>query len=51
VRHPAWGPGTVGRVQDDRLTVVFDDIGYKTLDLDLVLDRDLLENESPSSPS
>ncbi|HEV2770081.1 MAG TPA: ATP-dependent DNA helicase RecQ [Solirubrobacteraceae bacterium] len=45
VRHAAWGEGTVARVDtsDDQLTVVFDDIGYKTLGIGLVAERGLLE--------
>jgi ATP-dependent DNA helicase RecQ len=43
VRHPGWGPGTVGQVEDDSLTVVFDSVGYKRLELDIVLERGLLE--------
>ena len=46
VRHPQWGVGTVGQVNDGQLTVVFDTIGYKTLELDLVLERELLAPES-----
>jgi ATP-dependent DNA helicase RecQ len=42
VRHPDWGPGTVGQVEDGRVTVVFDGVGYKTLELELVLQRGLL---------
>ncbi len=43
VRHPEWGAGTVQRAEDDTLTVVFDGVGYKTLAVDVVEDRDLLE--------
>jgi ATP-dependent DNA helicase RecQ len=43
VRHPEWGAGTVQRAEDDMLTVVFDGVGYKTLALDVVEERDLLE--------
>jgi ATP-dependent DNA helicase RecQ len=43
VRHEEWGSGTVGQVEDGQLTVVFDTVGYKTLALDLVVERDLLE--------
>jgi ATP-dependent DNA helicase RecQ len=42
VRHEEWGDGTVGRVESDQVTVVFDDVGYKTLALDVVLERELL---------
>jgi ATP-dependent DNA helicase RecQ len=43
VRHPRWGDGTVGRVEGDLITVVFDSVGYKTLDAGLVAERGLLE--------
>jgi ATP-dependent DNA helicase RecQ len=43
VRHGQWGEGTVGQVEDDQLTVVFDTVGYKTLDAALVRERGLLE--------
>jgi ATP-dependent DNA helicase RecQ len=42
VRHAEWGLGTVAGVQDDQLTVVFDTVGYKTLGVPLVLERELL---------
>jgi len=45
VRHASWGEGTVARIdaEDDQLTVVFDDVGYKTLGIGLVAERRLLE--------
>jgi ATP-dependent DNA helicase RecQ len=46
VRHAEWGVGTVGQVEDDQVTVVFDTVGYKTLGVDLVLERGLLESET-----
>ncbi|WP_354700857.1 hypothetical protein DSM112329_01149 [Paraconexibacter sp. AEG42_29] len=43
VQHNAWGHGQVGHVDDDRLTVVFDTVGYKTLAAEVVEgDPDLL---------
>jgi ATP-dependent DNA helicase RecQ len=42
VVHVSWGPGTVMRVEPDRITVLFDDIGYKTLSLDAIERDDLL---------
>jgi len=42
VDHPEWGRGVVMSVESDRLTVLFDDEGYKTLSLDTVRDNDLL---------
>ncbi|GAA3831126.1 RecQ family ATP-dependent DNA helicase [Nocardioides panacisoli] len=43
VRHAEFGDGTVTDVEDDRLTVLFDDVGYRTLARDLVADGELLE--------
>jgi ATP-dependent DNA helicase RecQ len=45
VTHDEWGAGTVGQVEDGQVTVVFDTVGYKTLAVDLVLERGLLEAE------
>jgi ATP-dependent DNA helicase RecQ len=42
VEHAEWGPGVVMRVEDDRLVVLFEEVGYKTLALRAVLDHDLL---------
>ena len=43
VRHEQFGVGTVTDVVDDRLTVLFEEVGYRTLSLDLVEDSGLLE--------
>ena len=43
VRHPEWGEGDVVRADDDTVVVVFDDKGYRTLSLELVDERSLLE--------
>ena len=42
VHHARWGRGVVISVEPDRLTVLFDDEGYKTLSLDAVRDNNLL---------
>jgi ATP-dependent DNA helicase RecQ len=43
VRHPEWGRGTVQTYEEgDRIVVLFDSAGYKTLSLDLVEDQHLL---------
>jgi ATP-dependent DNA helicase RecQ len=43
VVHGEWGEGEVQRYEQDRAVVVlFDDVGYKTLALEVVLDRGLL---------
>jgi ATP-dependent DNA helicase RecQ len=43
VRHAEFGVGTVTDVEEDRITVLFEDEGYRTLALDLVEERGLLE--------
>ncbi len=47
VQHTEWGPGVVMRVEDDRLVVLFEEVGYKTLALAAVLEHDLLERRDP----
>jgi ATP-dependent DNA helicase RecQ len=42
VVHKAWGPGLLVRADGDTITVLFDDVGYKTLSLRLLLEQDLL---------
>ncbi|MBA8792968.1 ATP-dependent DNA helicase RecQ [Friedmanniella endophytica] len=42
VTHAEWGDGLVMSVEDDRLTVLFDDVGYKTLARRAVEEHDLL---------
>jgi len=43
VTHDEWGAGTVVRYEGRRIVVLFDDAGYKTLGIDLVLERGLLD--------
>ncbi|GAA2239599.1 ATP-dependent DNA helicase [Herbiconiux moechotypicola] len=42
VTHRAWGPGEVISVDDDRLTVFFDSVGYRVLSLPAVAAGGLL---------
>ena len=42
VEHSEWGPGVVMRVEDDRLVVLFDEVGYKTLGIAAVTENGLL---------
>lgn len=42
VRHPAFGAGVVMGVDGEELTVLFDDVGYKTLSLPTVVEQELL---------
>jgi ATP-dependent DNA helicase RecQ len=43
VRHASWGEGTVVRYEDDRIVVLFDTEGYRTLAIGVVEDRGLLD--------
>jgi ATP-dependent DNA helicase RecQ len=43
VRHEEFGEGVVTDVEDDKLTVLFDDVGYRTLSLALVVEHGLLD--------
>ena len=47
VEHPEWGPGVVMRVEDDRVVVLFDEVGYKTLGLAAVTEHGLLRRRTP----
>jgi ATP-dependent DNA helicase RecQ len=47
VEHTEWGPGVVMRVEDDRIVVLFDEVGYKTLGLAAVTENDLLSTRMP----
>jgi hypothetical protein len=42
VRHGEWGAGTVMGYEEDRMTVLFDTVGYKTLSVPVVVDQRLL---------
>jgi ATP-dependent DNA helicase RecQ len=42
VRHARWGSGRVVRVEADRVVVLFDDVGYKTLATSAVVEQGLL---------
>lgn len=42
VKHLRWGEGTVMRYEGDKIVVLFDEVGYKTLDLELVVVKGLL---------
>jgi ATP-dependent DNA helicase RecQ len=42
VRHAEWGDGTVLRYEGERMTVLFDHVGYKTLSVPVVVEQRLL---------
>ena len=43
VVHEKWGEGLVQRYEGDKMVIVFDEVGYKTLEVDLVMERGLLD--------
>jgi ATP-dependent DNA helicase RecQ len=43
VAHGSWGEGVVQRYDEDAVVVLFDELGYKTLALDVIRERGLLE--------
>ena len=42
VTHGEWGSGMVLRYEGDVMTVLFDDVGYKTLSVPVVVEQQLL---------
>ncbi|HWG97996.1 MAG TPA: ATP-dependent DNA helicase RecQ [Pilimelia sp.] len=46
VRHAEWGSGLVLGYEADKMTVLFDDVGYKTLSVPVVQEQGLLAVES-----
>jgi ATP-dependent DNA helicase RecQ len=42
VRHPEWGEGLVQHYESGAVVVLFETVGYKTLSLDVIAERDLL---------
>jgi ATP-dependent DNA helicase RecQ len=42
VAHASWGEGVVMRYEGDRIVVLFEDVGYRTLSLETVQARGLL---------
>ena len=51
-RAREWGEGVVQRYEDDAVVVLFDEVGYKTLALDVVRERSILsEARSASRPA
>ncbi|HWS35043.1 MAG TPA: ATP-dependent DNA helicase RecQ [Actinoplanes sp.] len=45
VRHGEWGTGMVMNYEEDRMTVLFDTVGYKTLSVPVVVKQQLLVGE------
>jgi ATP-dependent DNA helicase RecQ len=42
VVHAKWGPGVVQRIESGQIVVLFDSVGYKQLDVEIVRERGLL---------
>ncbi|GAA4927772.1 RecQ family ATP-dependent DNA helicase [Actinoplanes utahensis] len=42
VRHGEWGTGMVMNYEEERMTVLFDSVGYKTLSVPVVVEQNLL---------
>ena len=42
VEHERWGEGVVQRYEGDKMVVLFDRAGYKTLAVELVAEGELL---------
>jgi ATP-dependent DNA helicase RecQ len=42
VEHGEWGAGMVMNYEEDRMTVLFDTVGYKTLSVPVVVEQKLL---------
>lgn len=51
VAHTQWGEGLVMRYEGETLTVLFDEVGYKTLALDVVLENQLLAPAADQNPT
>ena len=43
VAHAEWGTGQILRYEDDKVVVLFDTVGYKTLSVPAVISRGLLQ--------
>ncbi|MDQ3816013.1 MAG: hypothetical protein M3347_19055, partial [Armatimonadota bacterium] len=50
VTHRAWGAGQVMRYEGDKMVVLFDEVGYKTLAVELVREGHLLEAARGENP-
>jgi ATP-dependent DNA helicase RecQ len=46
VRHNEWGGGMVMNYEEERMTVLFDSVGYKTLSVPVVVEQNLLAPEA-----
>jgi ATP-dependent DNA helicase RecQ len=46
VSHPQWGDGEVLSEEENRITVLFASVGYRTLSLPVILEKNLLTADS-----
>lgn len=51
VSHRQWGRGVVMSVDDDRITVLFDDYGYRTLALGAIAESGVLRRRPTGGPA
>jgi ATP-dependent DNA helicase RecQ len=51
VRHATWGDGLVHRASTETVIILFERAGYKTLDVQLVLDQQLLQPSARARPT
>jgi ATP-dependent DNA helicase RecQ len=51
VCHAEWGDGVVMSIEQDRMTVLFDEVGYKMLSLRAVHERNLLTSTKDPAPA
>ncbi|AGL19612.1 ATP-dependent DNA helicase RecQ [Actinoplanes sp. N902-109] len=49
VEHPEWGTGMVMSYEEDKMTVLFESQGYKTLSVPVVLEHAILKQVSTSA--
>ncbi|WP_315889760.1 hypothetical protein [Kovacikia minuta] len=49
VIHKSWGEGTVLRYEGDKIVILFEAVGYKTLDIQTALLRGLLQRATEDS--
>lgn len=42
VEHASWGPGLVMRQEGDKIVILFDSVGYRTLSIEMVAAKALL---------
>ncbi len=50
VEHPEWGEGLIVRYEGDTVTVLFDRDGYRSLSLEIVNERGLLQGVRQPEP-